>query len=456
MQKRLITILIFMMGYLSAFSDEKFDFVTVDKITYELYLQKNWEKLASYGKEAIKNGIDYYYLRMRVGIAFFELEKFMNAEPHFQKALVFNTNDIDALTYLYYCYLNTGKQADAEKVLKKIPKKVVADMGIVESKNIDFVYLETGPSLTNNNKNIAGFDLDGNENIYGENTYLRGGYYTALGLKYRVSPTVRLVGSYVNIIQGITKQIVQNDSLVINDEFLLYQHQVYLNANIRLNRNITIIPAFHFLNTSYSTVYTKYDEITKDFEYFQSKTILNSIIAHLAIEKDISLLTLGLFGGYSNLNERNQFQGGLSVTIFPEGNLNLYTNSKFIFRWQDSLSTGKYYNRFIFYQMIGLKIFKGFWTEAFATFGELENYYEKNAYVVYNIPDKILFKWGVHLLYQVNRRIDLSLEFENLYREGIFVTFTSPVDELSEDPSREFKAYTYNNYIIVGGIKWKF
>lgn len=120
------------------------------------------------------------------------------------------------------------------------------------------------------------------------------------------------------------------------------------------------------------------------------------------------------------------------------------------------MPANRYYNRFIFYQMIGLKIFKGFWAEAFVTFGELENYYEKNAYVVYNIPDKILFKWGVQLLYQINHRIDLSLEFENLYREGIYVGFTSPVDELSEDPSREFKAYTYNNYIIVGGIKWKF
>jgi len=455
MQKGLITILIFMMGYLSSFAEDKFDFATVDKVTYELYLQQNWEKLASYGKKAIKNGIDYYYLRMRVGIANFELEKFMYAELHFNNALEFNAEDIDALTYLYYCYQNTGKHAEAQKTLLQIPEKAVLEMGIDNTNHIEFVYLETGPSFTNNQNNVGEFDLDGAQNIYGEKTYLRNGYYTALGLRYKLFPSVRIVGSYINIIQGKTKQIMQNDSLIINDEFPLYQNQVYFNANIRLNRNISIIPAFHFLNTSYTTVYSKYDEINKDFEYFESKTTLNSYIAHLAIEKDISILTMGLFGGYSNMNERTQIQTGLSFTIYPEGNLSLYTNSKLIMRWQDSLRTEGFYNRFIFYQMIGLKIFKGFWTEAFATFGELENYYEKNAYVVYNIPDKILFKWGIQLLYQVNNKINLSLEFENLYREGIFATFGSPDGEPLVDPTREIKAYTYNNYIIVGGIKWK-
>jgi hypothetical protein len=103
--------------------------------------------------------------------------------------------------------------------------------------------------------------------------------------------------------------------------------------------------------------------------------------------------------------------------------------------------------------LIGLKILKGFWAEGFATFGELENYYEKNAYLVYNIPDKILFKWGLKILYRTTHNFDLTLSYENLYRENLYTSFV--YNDLQQ-PVLTKKTYTYNNYILIGGIKWNF
>jgi len=455
MQKQIVTILFFTCAFLYTYGDEnQLDFAAVDRITYEMYTQQRWDELTKYGKKAIKSGIDYYYLRMRVGIAFYELEKYLNAQNHFLKALDFNSNDPDALLYLYYCYRFTGRQSDEDRIKKRIPERISKKFGIHEGKKIEFLYFETGPSLTNNQSKNGNLNLDGEANIYGENTFLRGGYYNALGLKHRITTGVRFYYSYLNIIQGKTKQIMQNDTLVINDEFPLIQNQIYINATIGLKKQFSFTPAFHFLNTSYTTIYAKYDEINKTYDYFENKVKYNAYIIHLLAQKDISIFSFGLFGGLSNLNEKDQVQTGLSVAIYPEGNLNLYSYSKFMVHYQDNKQGRGTTTRFIYHQMIGLKVFKGFWAEAFATFGELENYYEKNAYVVYNIPDKILFKWGVDILYKVNDKVVLTLEYQNLYREGVFLTYDESEDNLAVYIP-DYRAYTYNNHIIIGGIKWK-
>ena len=44
-------------------------FINVDTNTYNLYLEKDWDELIREGKRALRQDIDYYYLRMRIGIA---------------------------------------------------------------------------------------------------------------------------------------------------------------------------------------------------------------------------------------------------------------------------------------------------------------------------------------------------------------------------------------------------
>jgi len=103
------------------------NFSSLDKQTYGLYLDKNWKDLVSLGKKGLDNGFDYFYLRMRIGIAYYELGNYRRAIPHFRKALVFNSKDQYANEYLYYSYLFSGRKADAinlsEKFTPKLKKK---------------------------------------------------------------------------------------------------------------------------------------------------------------------------------------------------------------------------------------------------------------------------------------------------------------------------------------------
>ena len=50
--------------------DTRLTFQEVDRQSYELYQKSDWKELIRFSKQAFSNGIDYYYLRFRAGVAF--------------------------------------------------------------------------------------------------------------------------------------------------------------------------------------------------------------------------------------------------------------------------------------------------------------------------------------------------------------------------------------------------
>jgi len=50
-------------------------FAKVEAQSYSLYTQKNWDELIRLGKMALSRGIDYYYLRYRMGVAYYMQKK---------------------------------------------------------------------------------------------------------------------------------------------------------------------------------------------------------------------------------------------------------------------------------------------------------------------------------------------------------------------------------------------
>ena len=56
----------------------------VEQKSYQLYLDKNWNELIKFGNRAINSGFDYYYLQIRIGIAYFEKKNYSLAENHFK------------------------------------------------------------------------------------------------------------------------------------------------------------------------------------------------------------------------------------------------------------------------------------------------------------------------------------------------------------------------------------
>jgi hypothetical protein len=173
----------------------------------------------------------------------------------------------------------------------------------------------------------------------------------------------------------------------------------------------------------------------------------NSFIGYLSVSRDFIILKTTLFAAYSHLNDERQFQGGVEATVLPLGNLNFYLTSKLI----DHLNEEE--NSILFDQLIGVRLVKNTWAEVNATFGHMINYYEKNAYIVYNLTEDIKFKGTAKIFCVIYPHWTVSGEYHYLLREGSY-TYYRKVDGQQAIPVTEQKEFS--NHIFLLGLKWKF
>ncbi|MFA6481732.1 MAG: hypothetical protein WCW62_04065, partial [Bacteroidales bacterium] len=74
-------------------AQEKPSFARIDSLSYQAYLKSDWKKVIEYSRDGLTAGYDYYYLRVRAGIAELNLKNPNKAAVHFRKALDFSLND---------------------------------------------------------------------------------------------------------------------------------------------------------------------------------------------------------------------------------------------------------------------------------------------------------------------------------------------------------------------------
>ncbi len=116
---------------------------SVESQSYALYMQKSWDELISYGNKALCKGFDYYYIRYRLGVAYFSKKKYREAQFNFEKATAFNSTD-EAMEYLYYCYLYTGQYERARWLSKSFSKAAADYTESSKLKAFSFATLEGG------------------------------------------------------------------------------------------------------------------------------------------------------------------------------------------------------------------------------------------------------------------------------------------------------------------------
>ena len=97
--KLIVLLFILMLSCSGIEAQEKISFADLDSASLELFQQGQWKELKDIGLKGIDAGFDYYYLRMRMGIACYKLENYEKASKHFSRALEFNDNDPAALEY---------------------------------------------------------------------------------------------------------------------------------------------------------------------------------------------------------------------------------------------------------------------------------------------------------------------------------------------------------------------
>lgn len=475
-------------------ADEKITYRYIDSLSYQLYSNQKWDSLAIVGKLALKNNIDYYYLRMRLGVADYERGKYISSITHFKQALVFDNYSNSAKNYLYYSQLYAEKKTMAYRFSSNFSKNTKEQLGI-RIRTVDNISLLGGYSFTDNFSKNGDIDLLEEGATFGSQLLMGNMAIASVGIGLNFSPTVSLTGSisFENIQKRNRFQYIEenwdkrkamfpppgswrNDFFTVEEEVeksfdsFIRQFEFYLNAKVQMDDgwsfnlftnilyiNLTqydavLTSSIHQDTLSYNAMSGRYQFVNLEefeYEFIPSDTSFVNVVAGLNLQKDFNFVIVNLTGSISKLYNANQFQAGISVTYYPFGSHVFYGRTGGFYFSQVRLDNTAE-DRFIFNQMLGFKISRRTWLEAEYYSGDLNNTNIKQGLIVYNLPDKINYTLGVNLHIFVNQHLSIHLMYDYYNKSGAFFNYGG-----SDGEAVEYN-FNYQTQNILGGIKWTF
>jgi len=445
MFKRIVITTFLFFLVLSLRSQEVINLSTVDQKTYSLWAQKDWDKLIVEGKKGINKGIDFFYLRMRMGIAYYEKANYHMAIKHFEKAYAMSSQDELLKEYLYYSYLFSGRKTDASKIASGFTHALKEKTGTNNQPFIDRLDLtynynfQGDPSVTDN---FSAINID--PLVNGSQFISKGHQYFNLSLQHDFSPGFSVYHAYSNLKKTdfVYSQIDGVSETISNSEAQL--HQYYISGNIRLSKGLNMALGLHYINLQIPVEKTEFRQ-GNTYSYIENSSV-NDYLLFLTLYKNLNYVTIGAAGYYAELNDNQQLQGDVLITLYPFGNLNLYSVSTF------SLQSETYFNnnkvsRLIFDQQIGFKVSRYLWMEGYASFGDMHNLIKADGFVVFNGIGTIKNRYGGRLIIPLKSGFEIRLDY-TLYKNESSFTLS--------DGSMYLNTINYTNHSITGGIKWNF
>ncbi len=397
----------------------------VEQKSYQLYLDKNWPELIKVSNKAIKNGYDYFYLQLRVGIAYYEQKNYSIAEGHFQKALSFNADDELSLEYLYYCYLFVGRNEEARWLSKKFSATLAEKIGTDRQSKIGFILIEAGSKITDS----ISYYNKGNQGL---RNYYKSPIYFQLGLNHYVK-------NKASVFHALT---------YFNQESFtgkISQFQYFLKTAIPLKKNWLISPTIHWVNSK-STVQSlgtatmivgpppppgHQPQINTTSVLTNNSTSSNYFIGSFSVQKIVKKLTFGLGISVSNINKVSQYNNNGFISYSFLGNSKLILGCGGYFHSEDNYSSSNFaIAPFIYTQpknWLALKI---------SYFNNTKkNIVEENGYLVNNSADLTTSRYSVLVNFTINKHLSLYglYQLENKYEE--------------------IQKFNYRYNVILGGIK---
>jgi hypothetical protein len=470
------------------------DFKTIDSATYVDYTNKNWSKVIEIGNYALDNNIDYYYLRMRMGIADFNLKNYIRATTHFEKALYLNSGDRNAQLYLYDTYLILGKPARAYKLSCNFTSRT---QSLITNKRklIGNVNAGSGYSFSNNYKLNDNFKLnDDNDSVTGIEVLIGDKSVLYAGSNFRISPSINYYLGYNHLkIQKktvfqyydteFTFDSVQNFSWgyqnyysykikMMRESFdvSIKQNEIYQNFRFQFDKGWagSVYGNLLFINTANTKLQNQlitgreinYQQIGENAVYLDyiyekaqittsDSTFMNYVVG-LNLEKDFNCATINLSINYSDLNAATQYQFGLSGFYYLNKKATVYGLTQITWFNQEWTNANNE-TRYFLGQKFGGRVTSKMWCGAEIVYGNLNNANIDNGSIVYNNVDEMDFKSGVNIKYMLGLHFELNLLYQYISYGGNFIQFNAGTDNTDQIINN----YNYQSQNILGGIVWK-
>lgn len=361
-----LIILIFLSSYFASSAQNEFNFKTVEDSSYALYLKKDWKQLERFGAEAIKSKIDYFYLRERMGIAFYEQQKYQLAVSQFEKANTFNSSDELTQEYLFYSYAFNNRYDDALQLTKCFSTDLKKKTGTEKSAPINLLQADFTAKIP-------------------EKSSIATPYYCfSLGFNHRITRGYSAFHSYSFSSQKYTGGTYN-------------QHRYYLSINIPLSKGFTMSPAFSVLLDQYvDTIFSPPPHPPqRPMPPQVRKRNFASFIGSLSVSKVFPYVKLDLTNSFSNLDTTYQIQHSLGLTVYP------LANQKLSFHVTGTLHTNNFYKTIHPLVQAGVRFNapQFFAMSVVYTYANIYNFHLYNGYLVQNGYD--LLKHNVAVVPEV-------------------------------------------------------
>ncbi len=407
----------------------------VDAITYQYYLKGDWPNLIKKGEAALKNGIDFYFLKVRMGIAYYHLKKYRKAAKFLENAYAADIKNQLVAEYLYYAYLFGGRAMDAYRIADAFNIKLKQKIGFDQSNLFDAIGLDYKVELIDD---YASTDETGDleQNVITENTYFGAdfqNYYGAGNLFYMHLGKLNRNYTIYTSQNGIPE--------IIPDQ--LTQYQIYLSHYSQVSKGFNLSFAFNWL-----LLKTENESVVRIGRGGRTGIVVNTnlsseFIGFAGLRKDIGNFKFGLTSSVSNFNDNWQIIPGFESIWYPLSNTNLYLtlNSLYKFEYNEN---DTWQDDFIFKTAAGFKV-GPVYIEPSYTYGDLYNFVEADGLIAYNDSEMISNRYELSLYsYLVKGRLKLFLKGQQYDKTNFY-----QLNNIN-------KKKTFTNQSIITGILWKF
>lgn len=418
--------------------NNKLSYEEIDKITYELYHKANWDSLTKYETIAEMNNIDYFYLQMRFGVAYYNQKKYRKSISNFNNAYLYNNSDTILIEYLYYANLFAGRIDNAKTFVKEMPESMQKRLNVCTSKFIESVYTEGGGSYNLDYDKITINNLPFEDDLYltGKNKY--GTYYNLL-LNHRFSSSLK-------ISHGFSYLYIQNNQMFSAKSFgkqQFYKHaeqlQYYVNMKYTIkNKGIFTLAGNLLKVNSYFNEIGSIDYLSGISDYRIYNTIYEAMeyIFYSGYEQFVGDFYFSGYCTYSNLNNNKQLIPGIDIGYYPMFNSDVYLSSRF----QYPIENNK--GNIVAEPAVNFRLLKSRITLLY-TIGTMKNFNYNNAFIVYN-GNPVTKRYGFVFSHSF-KKLDIALRGYYLENKSSDVDLGTIIQKGTE----------YNSISFILGLKYR-
>jgi hypothetical protein len=422
----------------------------VDRQTHALLMEEDWSGLTELGEAALRQGIDYYFLRYRLGIAWYNRQNYHRAVRHLRQAWEQTPGDERLLEYLYYSMVYAGRDFEARHLAHRFSASRRQELRIYPGKPVQRLLLTFDMGSQDNDHILSGFSVDP-EAADGSQFLSRSHRGMQLGLLHPAGRSLSVYHAYTHIRKEHFAYFLSDGIESLNARSRSELNQYYFSVIWRLAADLRLVAGVHYLHIRLPATNEQVPATNEQVPGMQEVVAIpaasmNDVTGSLSLYRDFTYFTLGLSGHAARLNSGRQWQGDLLAAVYPLGNQHLYSVSVVSLQHEEGPGGGTA-DRLVFQQRLGVRATSRLWLEASAGLGDMSNFIRYDGALVYNAMD------------EVTRQLGFRATLEAWPDLGVFVAgymtrhrsrFMPAGGEEPENP------FTYSGQTFTGGITWSF